>query len=199
MSSAVPLESGFVQPDPQRVIFWIRPMDDDGFQADRAFVEAAYVKANELRLYRWRDLRDDAVRADLVNDAVYAASRAQKGTAVRDAKGYLFTVFTRLADAYIAKEKALTQAPSSELERLEKRAAHRTTAEMAKLDRAILRSQVLNVMPPAERQAWERRLTGYEVQEIAADLNISPDCLSTRMRRAAREAARILCLGAARQ
>lgn len=199
MSSAVPIESGFEPPDPKGVFFWIRPTDDDGFGADRAFVEAAYLKATDLRLYRWRDLRDDAVRADLVNDAVYAASRAQKGNAVRDPKGYLFTVFARMADAYIAKERTLTQAPSSELNRLEKRRADRTTAEISKLDRAILRSQVLNVMPPEERQAWERRLTGYEVQEIAADLNISPDCLSTRMRRAAREAARILRLGAARQ
>lgn len=199
MSSAVPRGSLYAHPDPKSVFFWIRPVDNEGFRADKTFVEAAYLKANDFRLYRWRELTDEAVRADLVEKAVYAASRAQCGDSVRDPKGYVFTTFARLADAYIARENALTATPASELEQLQIRSTPAKLSEVDDLDRGILRGQILMVMPPEDRWAWERRLAGYEVQEIAADLNISPDCLSTRMRRAAKEAARVLCLGSARQ
>ncbi|HEX4231683.1 MAG TPA: hypothetical protein VHZ07_23645 [Bryobacteraceae bacterium] len=83
----------------------------------------------------------------------------------------------------------MAPAPASELEQLEIRSAPAKSTELPDLDRGILRGQILKVMPPEDRWAWERRLAGFEVQEIAADLNISPDCLSTRMRRAAKEAA----------
>jgi DNA-directed RNA polymerase specialized sigma24 family protein len=199
MSSAVPTDSLCAHPDPKRVFFWISPVDKEGFRADTAFVEAAYDKANDFRLYRWQELTDEAVRADLVEKAVYAASRAQRGDSVRDPKGYVFTAFTRLVDAHITREDVVTPAPASELEQLQIRSAPAKSTELPDLDRGILRGQILKVMPPEDRWAWERRLAGYEVQEIAADLNISPDCLSTRMRRAAKEAARVLRLGSARQ
>ena len=37
--------------------------------------------------------------------------------------------------------------------------------------------------------AWERRMLGYRLEEIAAELNVSADTLSTRLRRG-RDAAR---------
>jgi DNA-directed RNA polymerase specialized sigma24 family protein len=68
------------------------------------------------------------------------------------------------------------------------------------VDDSILQKQLVKAIPSEEgRLCWQWRLAGYEVQEIATALNISADCLSTRMRRAAKQAARILNLGRKRQ
>jgi hypothetical protein len=47
---------------------------------------AAYSRTRQLRLYRWRELTDEAVRANLVERAVYAASRARAVDSVEDPK-----------------------------------------------------------------------------------------------------------------
>ena len=182
--------------DPARIFFWIPPVDDKGFAVEKAFADAAYSKAQELRLYRWRELTDEAIRANLVESAVYAASRAQNTAPIEDPKGYVYTAFTRLVDRYISKQSVSRQTPESEIEQLPEAGIYAKSDSFGDLDDAILRSQILNAMSPEDRWPWERRLLGYEVQEIAAELKVSPDCLSTRMRRSAREAAQVLQLPA---
>jgi DNA-directed RNA polymerase specialized sigma24 family protein len=179
--------------------FWIPPVDDTGFAADKIFTAAAYSRAQQLRLYRWRELNDEAVRANLVERAVYAASRARTGDSVEDPKAYVCAAFARLVDRYILGEDTLVDTPDSELDNLSQAGASTNAIGANDLDDAIFQSQILNTMSPQDRWAWERRIHGYEVQEIASTLNVSADCLSTRMRRCAREAARILRLGRARQ
>ncbi len=195
MSSAFQRDFTGTVSDPTRIFFWIRPVDDKGFAVEQAFADAAYSKAQELRLYRWRELNDEAVRADLVERAVYAASRAQRAAPIDDPKGYIYTAFTRLVDRYISKQSVSRQ-PESEIEQLPEAGIYATSGSLGDLDDAILRSQILKAMSPEDRWAWERRLLGYEVQEIAAELRVSPDCLSTRLRRSAREAAHVLHLPA---
>ena len=199
MSSAFPTDFLGAHSDPGRVFFWIPPVDDTGFAADKTFTAAAYSRAQQLRLYRWRELTDEAVRANLVERAVYAASRARTGDSVEDPKGYVFASFARLVDRHISGEDALIDTPDSELASLSQARASTNSVGTHDLDDAIFQSQILNTMSAQDRWAWERRIHGYEVQEIAATLNVSADCLSTRMRRCAREAARILRLGRARQ
>jgi hypothetical protein len=199
MSSVFPTDFLRTRSDQERVFFWIRPVDDTGFAADKTFAEAAYSRTRQLRLYRWRELTDEAVRANLVERAVYAASRARAGDSVEDPKAYVCTTFARLVDRYISGEDAITEASDSELEHLSQAAARAKSTIVDDLEDAIFQSQILNAMPPRDRWAWKRRLQGYDVQEIAAILNVSADCLSTRMRRCARDAARILRLGCARQ
>jgi DNA-directed RNA polymerase specialized sigma24 family protein len=175
--------------------FWIRPVDENGFEVDRRFAEAAHQRARDLRAYRADELLDDAVRAELVEAAVYAASRATRNEPIRDPKRYLYTTFARLVDERIAKEAFLTHQPPEELDQLSVPAA----SAPPNIERRILCDEILDAMEPEDRWAWERRVIGYEVQEIASELNVTADCLSTRMRRGLREAARMLRLSSERQ
>ncbi len=178
-----------------QVFFWIRPVDEDGFEVDKRFVEAAHKRARDLRAYRARELPDEAIRADLVEKAVYAASRANRNEPVRDPKRYLMAAFARLVDERIARERFVDQQAPEEIDQL----PLASESGPQSIERRIVCDQILNAMDVQDRLAWERRVLGYEVQEIAAELNVTADCLSTRMRRGLRQAARMLRLGAERQ
>jgi hypothetical protein len=199
MSSAFQADFIGTRSSRERVFFWIPPIDDTGFAADKIFTAAAYSRVQQLRLYRWRELTDEAVRANLVERTVYAASRARTGDSVDDPKGYICAAFARLVDRHVLGEDALVDTPDSELDHLSQAHASTNAVRANDLDDAIFQSQILNAMSPQDRWAWELRIHGYEVQEIAATINVSADCLSTRMRRCARDAARVLRLGRARQ
>jgi DNA-directed RNA polymerase specialized sigma24 family protein len=185
MSPVLPFE-----PSPTREalepFFWIRNVDDRGNAVDQCFVDAAYQKVADFRRYRRNDLRDDAVRAEIVEQAVYRSSRAQKTEPVRDVPGYIFRTFMRLVDEHIGRENRLECHDAPKLDQLLQREGNSTVTD---IETAIARREVLDAMDGETRWACTRRLCGYEVQEIAAELNISPDCLSTRLRRGIREAA----------
>jgi DNA-directed RNA polymerase specialized sigma24 family protein len=176
----------------ERIFFWIRPADDDGFHADQIFARAAYSKAQDLQSYRSRELTDDAIRADLVERAVYSASRTRSEDSVRDPNAYIFTIFARLIDEQILRDIAITAAEDSDLDRLHRSLARSNPEAFDSPDGKILLAQILDAMPHDDRAAWKLRLLGYEVQEIANELSISANCLSTRLRRGVAEAVRRL-------
>ena len=164
---------------------------------DPNFAKAAYEKARDFRLYRAQELRDDAVRADLVERAVYAASRARKPDLVRDTKAYLFATFARLVDEQIKKDRGLEHKALVEIDGY----SHACTRSLsaATIDDVILQRQILDAMSPEDRVIWKRRLVGYDVNEIAAELNITPNCLSVRIKRGIAEVRQILLSCRARQ
>jgi hypothetical protein len=182
MSSAAPTEFFYGLSGQERPFFWIRPVDEDGFPVDRQFAEAAYQKTRDLRLYRARELPDAAVRADLVERAVRAASRAEKTEPVRDAKSYVFATFVRLVDERIERERTVENVQPSKLDRRTASAG----ADSSSIERDILKREALEAMRPEDRWVWERRLLGYHVEDIAAELGISAECLSTRITRGIR-------------
>lgn len=196
MSSSAPALSPDAFPN-QDVFFWIRPVDDRGFCVDPGFAEAAYEKARDFRLYRAQDLRDEAVRAELVERAVYAASRARKRDIIRDAKSYLFATFARLVDEHIKKDRGVEHKEPVEIDRYP--GTIRMADSGSDIHDAILQQQLLEAMSPEDRLIWQRRLLGYEVNEIAAELNISPNCLSARIKRGIDDVRHILRSGRARQ
>jgi DNA-directed RNA polymerase specialized sigma24 family protein len=183
--------------DNKDVFFWIRPVDERGLQVDPSFAEAAYEKARDFRLYRAQDLRDEAVRAELVEKAVYAASRARKRDIIRDAKSYVFATFARLVDERIKKDRGIEHQLPVDIDRYT--SANPTDASSADIDDVILQQQILDAMSPEDRFIWKRRLIGYGVNEIAAELNITPNCLSVRIKRGIEEVRHILRSRRARQ
>lgn len=188
MSSVLPFDS----PLPREALepfFWIRTIDDRGNAVDQRFAEAAYQKVADFRRYRRNDLRDGAVRAELVEKAVYRSSRAQKSEPVRDISGYIFRTFMRLVDEHIGRDKRIECHDTPKLDQLGQREG---SSAVEDIENFIAQREVLDAMDAETRWACTRRLCGYEVQEIAAHLNISPDCLSTRLRRGMREAAQKL-------
>ena len=189
MSSALTANS--FPNDQESRFFWIRPVDEEGQPVDPELAQVAYSKGEELRVYRRRELTDDAVRADLVERAVYTTSRIRRSTDIQEPAGYILTTFSRMVDRYIARANARLQTAESELlDRYHSGApvlSRSVTPE--DLDNAVLAEQIINAIPADEdRWCWKCRLLGYEVQEIASDLNVSPECLSMRMRRSAKKA-----------
>ena len=167
-------------------------MDEKGCKVDVRFAEAAYQKARDLRQYRAQELLDEAIRAELVEKAVYAASRATRSFPIRDIKAYVFTTFARLVDERIDKENRLGVEATARLEELPEPTSH--TRGISCEDR-VYRREVLDAMRPEDRQLWEKRIVGYEIEELAHEFNVSPDCLSTRARRGLEYALRKLKAG----
>jgi DNA-directed RNA polymerase specialized sigma24 family protein len=185
MSPVFSIDLGESDGETHRSSLWVSPVDPDGNRVDPQFIDAAYAKAEDLLRYRAHDLRDDALRQELIEKAVHRASRAKKRDPVRDYAAYLFSVFARLADAEVGREKRFVAVDADCLENL----AARRQERRLPVEEDIQQRQVLDAMEERTRWAWSRRLSGYEVQEIAAELNISADCLSTRMRRGLKAAA----------
>lgn len=182
MPSVVPPTSD-LHPDTSRAFFWISPTDERGIPVDKRFADAAYRKANDLRRYRSRELRDDAIRANLVETAVYRCSRAEREEPLTDVAGYLFRTFKRLVDEWIVRDQRIQHHPDEQLDR------YNSPSSFVDVEEAVARREALDAMDPESRWAWERRLVGFQVQEIARELNITPDCLSTRLRRGMEQAA----------
>lgn len=182
MRSAVPPNPPDFDRHIGQAFFWIREIDERGMPVDMRFADAAYRKAEHLSRYRANELRDQAVRAELVEAAVYRASRANKENPILDAGGYVFRVFKRLVDERLSREKLISTHESDSLDRL---GALRASSPL--IEDEILTREILSAMDAETRWVWERRLLGYEVQEIAAELNITADCLSTRLRRGLRD------------
>ena len=70
-----------------------------------------------------------------------------------------------------------------------------TRARTESYQQIVDRIQVPEILDPLERDvrwAITRRTLGYEVQKIAREMNISADCLSTRIRRAVKRSSRRL-------
>jgi DNA-directed RNA polymerase specialized sigma24 family protein len=166
---------------------WLKDVDSRGKAVDPRFIEAGYQKEDEFFRYRSDKLNDKAVVANLVEEAVYRASRAAKKQPLRDVGGYLFTVFSNLADREIARAPRTLNCEPKLLENM----CSRSEAGKHILDRIHIR-EILDQMPPDVRWAYLRRNFGFEVQEIAKEMNISADCLSTRMRRVLQTLQRLL-------
>jgi hypothetical protein len=129
--------------------------------------------------YRASDLRDDAVRLNLIERAVHRASRARTTSAILDYEGYLLRVFARVVEAEVRKERRYVYADSKALEEL---VARRAAREL-KPDRDIETGQLLDAMDEYAREVWSLRLEGYTDREIAWGMRITDDCLYARMKR----------------
>lgn len=185
MSSSIPARH---PPGKGSSFFWIHALDTKGNSIDEEIINAAYAKAVDFRLYRAYELTDEAVRADLVEDAVDAVSTAEKSGEFRDVTGYLISVFKRLVDLRIWRDSRENSPLPSYL-----RGQSLVTSVPPRIEEQVYCREVLDVMKEVMDEetlwAWERKLFGYKLEEIASDLNVSADRLSTRLRRA-RDAAR---------
>ena len=74
-----------VQPDD--LFFWVSPQDSRGNPVDEAFVRAAKSRIDAIRFYRADELRDEAVRANLIETAIYRSSRANREGVVGGPRG----------------------------------------------------------------------------------------------------------------
>ena len=182
MSGSIPLPQADI-PCHSSSRIWIRETDPTGLPVDPAFIAAAYRKEKEFFRLRRREFPDDARVASLIEEAVYRASRAVRNEPVRDPGGYLYRVYANLLDQEIGKEVPTVSHEDAFLERLDSSGSAKSD-----LTERIYGRELLDAMDPDIRLVWERRMVGYQVKEIAKEINVSPDCLSTRIRRGTKEA-----------
>ena len=163
----------------QAVRIWLHEVDPDGRRVDPRFIEAGYGKEQEFFRYRADKLKDEAVIANLVEKAVYRASRAKRTEPISDIGGYLFRVFANLADREIARSPRIVSCEPVLADNLRR---SRSQAGQQIIDRIQVR-EIFEAMEPALRWAVERYTLGYGLQEIANEMDVSADCLSKRIRR----------------
>jgi DNA-directed RNA polymerase specialized sigma24 family protein len=182
MSGTLPaLQPDFPLDNSRRI--WIRETDPTGLPVDPAFIAAAYRKEKVFFRLRRREFPDDARVASLIEEAVYRASRAVRNEPVSDPAGYLYRVYVNLLNQEIAKEVPTVIRENAALELLAS-----VAAEKPDVTEKIFWRELLDAMDPETRSVWEQRMVGFKVQEIAGRINVSPDCLSTRIRRGTKEA-----------
>src|SRR5882757_707597 len=95
-----------------QTLIWIPQADAKGTVAEPVFVAAAYANQVEFFQYRADELTDPSARADLLEQAVFRASKAEKRAPLDDPERYLFTTYSALVDEELASSvKMLGQEP----------------------------------------------------------------------------------------
>ena len=135
---------------------WLKEVDADGRTVDPRFIEAGYRKENEFFRYRSDKLKDEAIIANLIEEAVYRASRANNQKPLRDVGGYLFKIFSRLADREIARSSRTVSCETGLLDNLR---GSRSEKNLHVLNRIRIR-EILDAIEPDLRWAIERRILG---------------------------------------
>lgn len=179
-----------------RLLLWVSPIDSQGVPADPMFLQAAERIGGDCINYRARDINDPARALEFAERAVYLASRAKKKRPVEDAVAYLFRTFTNLVDREIARTRRIVSLDDDLLRAIGRRSAPEPEAEMEK---AITWREALDSLDPTMRWVLWRVHWGFSVNEIAAQLGISPNTLSQRVSRARKQLKKILNPGPSRE
>ena len=165
---------------------WIPDTDAKGTPADPSFVRAAYLNAKHFLRYRASEMRDSARRAELLEAAVFRASKAKKTKPVEDCGRYLFKIYSALVNKELARSPRMI---NKEPETLDFLATALSSSNVeSEITERIYRAELLNAIPPKARWIWERRLAGFALGELAKELNVSADTLDARQRRGLRDA-----------
>ncbi len=172
-----------------RFLLWVSPVDSQGLPADPMFLQAAERIGSDFCNYRSRDINDPSRALDLAERAVYLASRARKTRPVEDAVAYLFRTFTNLVDREIERARRSVPLDENLLHAIGRRRAAEPEAAMEKI---ITWRETLDSLDPTMQWVFWRLYWGFSVNEIAAQLGISPNTLSQRIRRARKHLKKIL-------
>lgn len=171
-----------------RYTLWVCDRDESGEPVDPQFIEAAYALESSLFSYRRREIGCESVTADLIQSSVNAASRAAHSKPVENPPAYLYSVFTRKVDKYLASRGFEISVGDDFIEDLGVKDADRPpTAE--ELDERILMREVKAQMDDWTRQVCNMRINGYSIEEIARGLGEPTNRVAVRYSRGISKAA----------
>ena len=165
---------------------WIHDKDKKGQPLDEAILKAAEEIGPSLTRYRQQEIDCESTSNVMLQSAVEAASRATRSTEIENPPGYLTSVYKRIVDKFLDRQKRLVPVDESYLEDLAN-SGHGVSFEEVIHNRLLL-EQLLNAMDSDTRQICQWRLQGYSVNEIAEELGITPNCLSVRYTRGLKKA-----------
>jgi DNA-directed RNA polymerase specialized sigma24 family protein len=190
LMSATPLAPDCGHPFGSQSAIWIPPTDPRGAIADPVFAEAAYQNQEQFLRYRADELTDEVTRAELLEAAVFRASKAKKKAHVKSAAGYLFRTYIALVDEAISGAVRLVNTKPALLEYLG--STHLPQSAEEEITGEIYRQELLAAIPEDARWLWERRILGFSFEEIGDETGVAADTLNMRARRGAKEAFRRL-------
>ncbi len=164
-------------------LIWIPEVDAKGTVADPLFTKVAYEKQNEFFRYRADEFGDPAARADLLEQAVFRASKAKTKAPLESRHRYLFSTYRTLVDEALAGTVKTVSPEPYVFETLSG-----TNDSEQNIYDALLSREALEAMPEDSRSVWEMRLLGYSFEDIAEEVDESADTLNMRARRGVKEA-----------
>jgi hypothetical protein len=173
-----------------QTLIWIPETDARGTLANPLFAKAAYENQVNFFKYRADEFSDPAARADLLERAVFRASRATTIEPIEDHTRYLFRTYATLVDDALSSSVKTLNAEPAALEFVGATNSGRDAE--AHIINGIYRQEILAAMPDEARWLWERRIIGYTFQDMADETHESADTLNARARRGAKEAFRRL-------
>jgi DNA-directed RNA polymerase specialized sigma24 family protein len=163
------------------IMLWISPVDELGAAVDPAFLDASERIGVDFFTYRAREVGDESRAMALAERAVHRASRARKTRPVEDPVAYLFRTFTNLVDEELDRERRFVPLTEELLHWEGRRRMGDTETEVA---RSIEWREVLDSVSVEMQFVLWRLYWGFSVNEIAAELKITPNTLSQRLSRA---------------
>ena len=189
---AVPMSSASFSNNnpPRRGLIWLRDPDPDGHPLNPIIEELAYRTEPEIAAYRANEMRDDAEVANLLERAVYQASRVANNGEIRDPAGYLYTTYANLVDQTLRRT---INALGLENQVLAELAISSPDTEQ-KLIKKLTRQEIIALMGEKDQELWELHLVGYDIPQLAAEMGQTVDYLGKRLRRALERALRRLLL-----
>ena len=161
-----------------RRLIWIPPTDGDGNPVDPRFETAAYQLASYALRYRQDEMRDEAVAATLVEEAVFRASLSARTRTVTNPRAYLLRAFKRLVDERIKAERRFSATEPTVLDQ----AFPADGFGSKDIERAILLQEVCAQMDEKTRQIVMAVVAGVSVEQIAKDLRVTPNTVSQRLK-----------------
>jgi len=169
-----------------RYRFWFHDKDRNGKPLDERILKAAEELAPSLTRYRHDEIESQSTANDILQDAVEAASKVTLTKGITNPEGYLTSIYKRLVDKALERNKKLIAVGYEFLDRLAN-TEYRTSFEDWMHNRIVL-EQLMKLMDPDTRRICLWRCYGFSEREIAKKLQTTPNAVSVRFTRGYKEA-----------
>ena len=171
-----------------RYSFWIHDRDGKGQPLDKNIIRAAQEIAPALTRYRQQEIDCESTSNDMLQSAVEAASKATRRNHIENPPGYLTSIYKRIVDKFLDRERKLVAVDEEFLEDLAN--AGQSSSFEDVIHNRLLLERLIDAMDPETRQICSWRLEGYSEAEIAKLLNTTPNAVSVRYTRGFKKAAK---------
>jgi len=169
-----------------RYRFWIHKKDDKGRPLDESIVKAAEEIAPTLARYRQREIRCESTTNSMLQSAVEAASKANRGRPIDNPVAYITSIYEHIVDRSLNRKRRLVPVGDEILEELMNDREHISFEEM--MHNRLLLEKLLKAMEEDTRQICDLRLRGYSINEIAKSRGVTPNTLSAQYKRGVKRA-----------
>ena len=171
-----------------RYRFWIHDKDRKGQPLDKNILRTAEEIAPALTRYRQQEIDCESTSNDMLQSAVEAASKATRNNHIENPPGYLTSIYKRIVDKFLDRERKLVAVDEEFLEDLAN--AGQSSSFEDVIHNRLLLERLLDAMDPETRQICSWRLEGYSEAEIAKLLKTTSNAVSVRYTRGFKKAAK---------